>query len=57
MIKKSEVLKIINNWYYGLHRTSGIIVLSEKVCSNYDLQELIDEIKLYPKKKEPIIIN
>jgi hypothetical protein len=57
MNKKIDVDKVINiiqEWHTRLGYTKGIIVRLEKVCSNYDLTELLEEIKdpEYKLKKE-----
>lgn len=44
-MKKKEIIKIIEEWYSGLGYTQGIVVNLKKVCSNYDISDLIDRIK------------
>ena len=56
-IEINKVIEIIEEWFSGLGYTQGIVVRMEKCCSNYDLSELLEQIKNpnYKKIKEDVV--
>jgi hypothetical protein len=54
LIKKSDVIKILQRWYSCLGMTQGICVLLEKSCPYHKFHDLLREIELLPNKKENV---